>query len=161
MSECGRPELGYDGGHLRCGPEENGMTEQEIQLFNDSFERVTNQPRFFDVFYDKFLSSSEEVADKFAATDLRRQKNMLKASLYLTMTAIVQRREDLSFLEPVAERHDRRHLDIRPELYDLWLDSLVEAVRLCDPQVDRQVTLVWRRALAKAIDFCTARYAES
>ena len=64
-------------------------TEATISLFNDSFDRVSNTD-FFDIFYTLFLNSSKEVANKFAGTDMRRQKQMLKQSIAYMLSFLYQ-----------------------------------------------------------------------
>ena len=108
------------------------MTPGEIEIFADSFDRCMADERFFDIFYDRFVASSPAVADRFAHTDDRRQKKAVRASLYLIMSCAVRTEPDYAMLEPLAQRHSRQQLDIRPELYRLWLDSLIESVRTCD-----------------------------
>ncbi len=39
----------------------------------------------------------------------------------------------------LAARHSRNHLDIRPGLYDSWLDCLVEAVRKHDGEFSLEI----------------------
>ena len=102
------------------------MTSGEIEIFADSFDRCMADERVFDLFYDRFVASSPAVAERFAHTDDRRQKRAVRASLYLIMSCTVRSEADYSPLRPLAERHSRHQLDIGPELYRLWLDSLIE-----------------------------------
>jgi len=41
-------------------------------------------------------------------------------------------------LERLAKLHSRAELDIKPELYDLWFDRLVQAVKEFDPMFDME-----------------------
>jgi hypothetical protein len=50
------------------------MNEADLSLFLDSFESCKRDDRFVPVFYDKFLSSSEEVRALFAKTDFALQR---------------------------------------------------------------------------------------
>jgi hemoglobin-like flavoprotein len=61
-------------------------------------------------------------------------------------------------LESLARRHGRAELDIKPELYDLWLDRLVQAVSEADPKFDAAIEVAWRRVLQPGIDFMKSRY---
>ena len=63
------------------------MRETDIELFNDSLDRCSGRPGFLDRFYELFLASSDEVAEKFERTDFRKQTRVLKASLYIMMMA--------------------------------------------------------------------------
>ncbi|OGA18867.1 MAG: hypothetical protein A3I63_09445 [Betaproteobacteria bacterium RIFCSPLOWO2_02_FULL_66_14] len=133
------------------------MDEKDIELFNDSIERCSAQPEFLTRFYTLFLASSDAVARKFERTDLRRQARMLKTSLYIMMLASEQT-ERIAHLSRLARLHSRSGLDISPELYDLWLDRLLQAVREFDPKFDAEIETAWRRLLLPGIDFMKSRY---
>jgi hemoglobin-like flavoprotein len=135
------------------------MTEANIVIFNDSFERcMATGPRFFDVFYDHFLRSSPEVSVKFQGADFNRQKRMLKTSLYKMVAAVVSRSVDCSALGPTAQRHARTDRDIPPHLYTLWLDSLIFAVGACDPHFDVVIEKTWREGMQPGIDYIVSFY---
>ncbi len=47
---------------------------------------------------------------------------------FLTEPSLISAESESAALAELKERvetHDRNHLDIKPELYDLWLESLV------------------------------------
>jgi hemoglobin-like flavoprotein len=133
------------------------MHERDIELFNDSIERCSSSPEFLRRFYTLFLASSDTVAKKFEHTDLKRQARLLKASLYILMLASGET-ERIVHLERLAKLHSRTELDIKPELYDLWLDRLVQAVEEFDPMFDPEIGTAWRRVLEPGIEFMKARY---
>jgi hemoglobin-like flavoprotein len=133
------------------------MRERDLELFNDSVERCARAPEFLSRFYALFLASSDTVAKKFARTDLRKQAAMLKSSLYVMMLATSDR-ERVAYLERLARLHSRAELDISPELYDVWLDRLVQAVREFDPMFDAETDAAWRRVLQPGIEFMKSRY---
>lgn len=134
------------------------MEDRNAELFNDSYERCLSKPGFLDRFYELFLASSEEVAEKFAHTDFQQQKRSLQLSLYLMMSVPTALPESLAHLERIAERHSRRQLDIKPDLYLSWLKCLLQAVREYDHLYDEKIEEAWRRVLTVGIDFMTARY---
>ena len=72
------------------------LTERDVEVFNDSLERCTSARRFLDRFYELFISSSPEVAAKFANTDFRVQKAAVKVSLYMIMASIKRSRKGKS-----------------------------------------------------------------
>ena len=134
------------------------MKEHEIALFNDSLERCTARHDFLDRFYEKFLASSKEVADKFCKTDFKTQKKLLKASLYMMMSAAMGKSEAETHLQHIAKVHGRKQHDIRPELYDLWLDCLVGTARDFDPGFNADTERAWRNMMAPGIAFMKSRY---
>jgi hemoglobin-like flavoprotein len=133
------------------------MHERDVELFNDSMERCSCEPDFLRRFYALFLASSDTVARKFEHTDLIKQARLLKASLYIMMLAS-SGSELNAHLERLARLHSRVELDIRPELYDLWLDRLVQAVSEFDPLFDPEIETAWRRILQPGIDYMKSRY---
>jgi hemoglobin-like flavoprotein len=137
--------------------EERKMHERDVELFNDSIERCSLRPDFLRRFYTLFIGSSKTVAKKFEHTDLRKQARLLKTSLYIMMLASSDA-EQVVRLERLASRHSRAELDIKPELYDLWLDQLVQAVKEFDPMVDAEIETAWRRVLQPGIDYMKSRY---
>jgi hypothetical protein len=58
----------------------NQPNEREVGLFNDSLERCASGRRFLDRFYELFVTSSADVAAKFANTDFHVQNRMVKVS---------------------------------------------------------------------------------
>jgi hemoglobin-like flavoprotein len=133
------------------------VDEKDIELFNDSIERCSSKSDFLRRFYTLFLASSDAVAKKFERTDLRKQARMLKTSLYIMMLASDES-ERIAHLERIAKRHSRAELDIRPELYDLWLDRLLQAVKESDAMFDAETEAAWRRVLQPGIEFMQSRY---
>jgi hemoglobin-like flavoprotein len=135
------------------------MGQDEIRQARDSLSRCVASPAFLDRFYELFMASSPEVAEKFASTDFARQKQVLEDSLYLMLSAAgTTGGVAHAQLEKLAKRHSRGELDVRPELYSLWLDSLMKAVRESDPSYSPELEKAWREALKDGIEFLKARY---
>ncbi|MCG3192504.1 MAG: hypothetical protein DIJKHBIC_01751 [Thermoanaerobaculia bacterium] len=136
------------------------MNLKDLEVFNDSYERCSASPEFVARFYELFVASSPEVAEKFRHTDFRRQKRALRASLYLMMVAVQGYPEGVAHLERMADLHGAGagKLDIGPHLYALWLDCLLRAVRESDPFFDDNVERAWKAVLTPGIEFMKARY---
>jgi hemoglobin-like flavoprotein len=133
------------------------MHERDVELFNDSIERCSCRSDFLNRFYTLFLASSDTVAKKFEHTDLREQARVLKTSLYIMMSASGGP-ERTVHLERIAKLHSRAELDIKSELYDLWLDRLVQTVKEFDPMFDLEIDTAWRRVLQPGIEFMKSKY---
>ncbi|EPC00853.1 hypothetical protein L861_13770 [Litchfieldella anticariensis FP35 = DSM 16096] len=131
------------------------------QLFDTSFERVLNREidgqAFFAAFYDAFTASSPKVAHKFRHTDMPRQQAMLKKSFYHLLAFYGSSNADY-YLDQVAVSHSRGHLDIRPALYDLWLETLIDTARRYDDHFDDQIELAWRLVMAPGIVYMKFHY---
>lgn len=135
------------------------VDETTIRIFDGSLKRCDTASDFLDRFYERFLASSPKVREKFGATDFERQKTLLHRSFYLILWAS----EDPTngpkrYLEHLASRHSARDLDIGSELYDLWLDSLLEVVGECDPEYDSKVEEAWERVMGIGIEYMLSRY---
>lgn len=127
------------------------MIESDIELFHNSFERCMARPDFLDIFYERFVETSAEVREKFRGTDFRKQKRVLRVSLYSIVSAIVRRESDLGFLSDIARTHSASGYGIKPAMYQLWLDCLVIAVAQCDDEFNDEIARVWIEAMKQGI----------
>lgn len=135
-----------------------------LKIFLDSLYRVAVEP---DVqrdlivrFYEIFLATSPEIGNRFRHTDMARQREMLAQSLH-EMVEFSTSRVASDRLDQVARRHSQAERDVPPELYEIWLDSLVKAVRQLDPEFTEDVELAWRVVLAPGIAYMKFRYGRS
>ncbi len=135
------------------------MGERAIDaIFNHSRVRCEKDENFVTRFYENFLASDPRVAEKFAATDFERQKEAMRLSLrMMSMASVGGDAADL-YLEYIARRHDRNHLNIEPELYELWLEALIDTVRECDTEFDLSIEKAWRSVMRYGIDYMVSRY---
>ena len=134
--------------------------QQYHHIFNDSYDRIlqTDQNnQFFDTFYQNFLATSTEVTEKFKNTDFKRQKMMLKKS-FMHVLDFYSTGKANTYMNQITHVHSQAAQDIRPELYDLWLNSLVAAVQTCDPYFDQKVELAWRMIFSSGITYMKSHY---
>jgi hemoglobin-like flavoprotein len=127
-------------------------------LFTQSLDRCESNDLFIKTFYERFMSSSDEVRKKFRFTSFETQNLMLIKSLRLSAGATNGEPEALAELKVRAEIHDHHHLDIKPELYDLWLDSLVMTAQEFDSEWNSSVESAWRMILGYVIHRMIAKY---
>ena len=131
------------------------MPQDSIATFKSSLQRCLMNPAFFESFYELFIGTSDEVKEKFKDTDMKRQAKMLQDSLFVLAVA-AQRGKDSPArysMPGLAEKHGHKGLDIRPELYDVWLDALVETVKRHDPEHSPEIEEAWRTTLASGIEY--------
>jgi hemoglobin-like flavoprotein len=123
--------------------------------FQASLRRCLSSKGFLDRFYELFLDSSPEVKAKFEGTDFERQKRMVRDSFRIieVLAESPPGSPAWSQMHEIARTHDRHHRDIRPQLYDLWLDCLVKAVYEHDPEASAETEQAWRSVLAPGIEF--------
>ncbi len=134
------------------------MEESIVRTFYASLERCQRRGGLIRHFYEIFLMSSDEVAEKFRNTDMESQERILMTSFYLMMLGDAERAEGKAHYERLATLHDRNHLDIRPELYDLWLDCLLQAVQEFDPEYCDEVKNAWCEMMGPGLRFMKAHY---
>ena len=134
------------------------------QLFDHSLARVLDRDlqgrSFFEAFYDAFVSTSPEVAEKFRHTDMARQQVMLKKSFYHLLSFYASSNADY-YLDKVAISHNRSHYNIRPELYDLWLETLIATLWRFDDRCDDATELAWRLVMTPGIVYMKFHYERS
>jgi len=121
-------------------------------VFNDSFERINHSPAdFFAEFYRRFVGGSDEVARFFANTDMAKQREALRASLFYLMTFDEDRQVGAHMLDLL--RKHRGDLHIPPELYDFWLKTMIDTVRVVDREFDNDVETAWWVTLSPGVTF--------
>ena len=135
------------------------------RLFEDSYARVVGQgiglsdqgKLFFNAFYDVFISKSDEIGEKFADVDMSIQVGVLQKSMFHLISFYVAK-TDSEYLRSIAMTHSRANYDIKPEFYDIWLESLIETLRKMDSEFDDDVELAWRLAMTPGIQFMKFHY---
>lgn len=130
------------------------------QLFDRSFERCRardDREPFFESFYNRYLKTDQRVAKVFANTDMVRQQKMLEKSFYRLLIFYVNNSAD-DYIEQIAIRHNRNNLNITPDLYDLWLQALIETVSDYDPDFDDSIELSWRLVFSSGITYMKFKY---
>ncbi|BAP78188.1 globin [Pseudomonas sp. MT-1] len=121
-----------------------------------SYGRCCASAAFFDEFYATFLASSPAVRDKFVKTDMVAQKQLLRAGI-LNLVMFARGMPDTK-LQALGKSHSRAHLDIRPELYDLWIAALIKTIRQHDRQLEQLDLEAWQVVLNKGIDVIKSHY---
>ncbi|ESQ99887.1 globin [Stutzerimonas chloritidismutans AW-1] len=121
-----------------------------------SYGRCCASPNFFDDFYASFLTSSPAIREKFVRTDMTAQKQLLRAGI-LNLVLFARGMPDTK-LRALGKSHSRAHLDIRPELYDLWIEALLKTIGQHDGELEKQDLQAWRTVLNKGIDVIKAAY---
>ena len=132
--------------------------------FRESYERLfgvgvtmgESADRFFERFYDLFLEDPE-VAELFASTDMQRQVQMLKKSLFQLVTFYVIN-EPSAELDRLAEIH--KVVGVSPGMFDTWMQALLNTVEALDPEFDQLTALAWCWALAPGMTYMKLRLVE-
>lgn len=127
-------------------------------VFLQSVDRCAESEDFIPSFYERFMSISDEIKDKFRNTKFEDQNRMLLRSLMLAAGATAGDQQSLQDLRERAESHDRHHLNIEPRLYDLWLSTIIETASVFDEEWSDEVGEAWRAILGHVIRHMVKRY---
>jgi len=132
--------------------------EEAIHRVHASLNRSLAHNRFIEIFYEIFMATDAEIRQMFEHTEFERQKKLLRKALLSAVTFAAGGEVARQRLALIRESHNRRHMNVRPKLYGLWVNSLVQAVAQCDPDYDQRLDREWRTVLQPAIEFIASGY---
>ncbi len=128
------------------------MDRTDVELVRKSFARIRHDGGFIDHFYDCFLASSPEVAEKFKRIDMDHQSVMMRASLEILLPDESGELPRQDLIRMLAKLHGPGMAAIPPRLYEHWLDSLILTLEKFDTGFDNDLEQCWRRVLRVGID---------
>jgi len=131
------------------------VPEGTIHIAEESYRRCQSE-EFFRAFYGRLLASDPAIGPMFAKTDFDRQIKLLQHSIGLLF--IYAKRRNPAILERIAMRHGRRDVNVPPDLYPRFTESLVATVKEFDPHYGNEVEQAWRMAVAPGIEFMSGWY---
>lgn len=121
-----------------------------------SYGRCCTKIQFFDDFYEHFLASSPQIREKFAKTDMVGQKRLLRQGI-LNLVLYARGMPDTK-LRALGESHSRKGFDIKPELYDIWVHSLLSTIKKHDSDFSAGVADAWKEVLTRGINVIKSYY---
>ncbi len=125
---------------------------------NQSYGRIVTKNCLIARFYEIFIRSSAHVAAKFTNTNFEHQYQVLDQSLTMSLLFAEGNMIASRAMDRIRESHNRHHLNIAPEYYDLWLDSLIKAISEIDPEFTPQLESQWRLVMSRAIEYIRGGY---
>ena len=136
------------------------MATSDSDVFRASLKRCLADNQFLHGFYELLMASSPEVREKFKNTEFPRQTRVLADSLFIMAVAAESKADAIAWkeLDRLAERHSRTGLDIRPDLYGIWLDCLLKVAGRYDDEFSPEIEDAWRNSLAPGIAHLRSRY---
>lgn len=124
------------------------------KLLNISYQRSISPDYygFFERFYQNFYAADPCVARLFKKTDMDGQYRMLMQSMthIITFSTKLESSEEM---DNVAMIHGKDKLDIPVELFDIWLECLIDTVRERDLVFNTQTEIAWRVVMAAGIAY--------
>jgi hemoglobin-like flavoprotein len=125
-------------------------------IAQQSYARCLRSEDFFERFYEILLESHPAIPPMFEETYFPRQRQLLKHGLGLLMS--YGNKPDPALIERLAARHSRSALNVSPDLYPAWVDSLVQVVSERDPKFDEDIERAWRAVVEPGITFMQGHY---
>ncbi len=110
-------------------------------------------------FYVHLMDANEEIRNKFKGIDMKEQASLLSHAIVMAFLFVDKNQQVAKkCLDSVRETHARHKLNIAPELYDTWLECLLETVAICDPNVNDELLSDWRDVMSVAINHIREGY---
>jgi len=110
-------------------------------------------------FYVRLMAASSDIRKKFEGVDMVEQTSLLSHSIVMSFLFIDKNQQVAKkCLDDVRKTHARNNLNIKPELYDIWLECLLETVSLCDPHANDTLLSDWHDVMSVAINHIREGY---
>jgi hemoglobin-like flavoprotein len=132
------------------------MRESAHAIAQQSYSRCLRSPDFLPRFYEHLLASDPKIPPMFAKTEFPRQYRLLQHALGLLLS--YGNSPDERLLDRLAARHSAKAIDVPPPMYDLFVRSLLAAIREHDSNCDAETEAAWREALEPGIKYMQSRY---
>ncbi len=63
-------------------------------------------------------------------------------------------------IDRIGESHSKKKMNIYPNLYDYWINSLVKSVKACDEKLTPAIEAEWRKTLRAGVDRIVSFYSK-
>ena len=125
---------------------------EDIAVVEQSLARACIAGDPFERFYQIFLSADPQIKPMFEETDFNKQNKLLKAGL----ANLILFAQDSDYgklkVDEIGLSHSKAKLDIKPELYSIWLNSLLKAIAEFDSEYNEEKAQAWTRVLSSGIE---------
>lgn len=136
----------------------NANEVRELEQVKKSYERCIAHPDFFDKFYELFFQTDKRIPELFKDTDFTVQRAAIQHGISYMIMYAENSRIATAKIESLSTKHDRNHLNIRPELYTHWLNALIKTIDLYDKEFDTDLKNAWIRILSYGISSIKSKY---
>ena len=124
-----------------------------------SFERCCRDAnQFFDSFYFLLCSREPRIGTLFAQVDMRQQNQLIRSGVEHLLWFAEGSLEAKAKLRRLGRSHSREGLQIEPQLYDTWVNTVIECVREHDPETSEAVESAWREVMEPGIELMKSLY---
>ena len=131
----------------------------DYQLVRQSFQRCSAfGDEFFDSFYAHLVDRETAIGQMFAATDMHKQNQLIEEGIGQLIAFAEGNSESETRIRELGRSHGRHYINVPPEYYPLWVDSLMKAVKENDPQYSPELEAQWRKVVAPGIELMISLY---
>ena len=131
---------------------------KKAKLVHKSYIRAGGKS-FVTAFYVRLMEASEDIRKKFEHIDMDAQAEILAHAIVMSFLFVDKNQKSAArCLNNVRESHNRHNLDISPELYDVWLECMIETVAVCDPQSTKTLLADWHTVMTVAVEHIREGY---
>lgn len=132
-------------------------TKPNLDRLLRSYSRISNKSEFYDDFYGGLIQNVE-IFEHFRGVSEARRSFFLKTSLPTLVMSAIGSRVAKKRMNSLAEKHARSQLNVDPELYEFWHDTLMALLPKYDDELDEELELLWSSAIRKGIKIFTDAY---
>jgi len=136
------------------------MSSQSAAPVKQSLGRCLHNGDVFDTFYNIFLECDPRIPHQFTNTDWEEQKRLLRQGINKVIGFYEGSFTGQSALERIRHTHGRDRLNIPPDLYSCWVETMIEAVKRFDPEFDPFLEEKWRHVLSYGTHYVREGYEE-
>ncbi|MCA9175668.1 MAG: HAMP domain-containing protein [Planctomycetales bacterium] len=150
-------QIGYFRVPARMHWGESHMCDGVPDPIRESWDRVANTG-VLETFYRNLLAADYRVMEHFSHTDMQKQKDMLRKSLEYVLAYPTGHPDARRRVENIGRSHDVNGLGITPDLYEVWRDCLIDALKVHDELWNAQLERMWKKQLQPAINVISSMY---
>ena len=118
---------------------------------HQSFSRCLQRSDFLSRFYTIFIDTHPAIAETFRGTDWKQQVHLLRHGVSASILYAGGGELGTHELQRLHKSHGKKGYDIKPWMYDNWLDALMQTLAETDSQFDPHLEQRWRDAMGIAI----------
>jgi len=131
---------------------------KKAKRVHQSYIRAGSQ-KLVSEFYVRLMAASDEIRKKFEGIDMTDQASLLSHAIVMAFLFVDKNQQVAKkCLDEVRDTHAQHNLNIAPELYDVWLECLLETVALCDPHANDELLSDWHDVMSVAINHIREGY---
>ncbi|MCB1174345.1 MAG: hypothetical protein KDK39_12305 [Leptospiraceae bacterium] len=134
------------------------MDKNTLAIVRESYGRCAMQATFFEDFYETFMRSSPEIMPFFDKTNMAKQRQLLREGISFMILFADNNAGGEMAIEHIGKIHDVKHVNVRPELYPLWINSLLECIGKHDKHHNEEIRDAWKAVLDIGIRRFIAMY---